>query len=222
MNVVAKHRNLRMSAQKVRLVLPLVKGKPALEASELLTLLPQKAALPLAKAIKSAVANAEHNYSIDSKRLYVSSLTADEGPALKRFVPASRGRAHGIKRRTTHLTVVLTDAGRTVDQVTDTRRNKAAKSVVTAASKTKTAAKPAAASAKAPAKSAKTAAKPSSRSKQPKVAAQGTDATPDVAKNATQASEVKDQARTRAEVKRVAPRKSGAQTGRGGSKGKGA
>lgn len=212
MDVIAKHRNLRMSAQKVRLVLPLVKGKPAAEAAELLSLTPQKAALPLAKAIRSAMANAEHNHSIDPKRLAISTLYADEGPTLKRFKPASRGRAHGIKRRTTHLTVVLTDTGRTVDQVTDTRRNKAAKSVVGAASKTKAAAKRAAAKA--------TTTKADSKSKQPEAAAA---ATPPVGKKTAQAaSEVKDQARTRAEVKRVAPRKSGAQTGRGGSKGKGA
>src|SRR5688572_2291935 len=109
MNVTAKSRNLRISPQKVRLVLPRVLGRPALEAAELLTLTPQKAALPLAKAIRSAVANAEHNYSIDPKRLRVTTLTADPGPSLKRYVPAARGSAHAIKRRTTHLTVVLSD-----------------------------------------------------------------------------------------------------------------
>lgn len=208
MDVIAKHRNLRMSAQKVRLVLPLVKGKPAAEAAELLSLTPQKAALPLAKAIRSAMANAEHNHSIDPKRLAVQTLYADEGPTLKRFKPASRGRAHGIKRRTTHLTVVLTDTGRTVEQVTDTRRGKAAKSVLAPSSKTKTAAKKASSETKTDSKQPEAAAKP---------------ATPPAAKKTAQAaSEVKDQARTRAEVKRVAPRKSGSQTGRGGSKGKGA
>jgi large subunit ribosomal protein L22 len=203
MNVTAKHRNLQMSAQKVRLVLPLVKGKSAEDAVQILALTNKAAALPVAKTIRSAMANAEHNNSIDPKRLQVSVLTADEGPSLKRFKPVARGRAHGMQRRTTHLTVVLSDTGRTVEQVTETRRNKAAKSVVSAASKTKTAAKKAAASAKQA--DAKTPA-----------------AKPDVPKSAGKQSEVADQNATRAEVKQTAPRRTTNQTGRGGAKGKGA
>lgn len=109
MEVVAKHRNLRMSPRKVRLILPQFRNRNALEAVAELELTAGKAALPVAKAIKSAVANAEHNYSLDPNSLVVRKLTADEGPAFKRYVPASRGRAMGIKRQTSHLTVVLAD-----------------------------------------------------------------------------------------------------------------
>ena len=107
MEVPAKHRNLRMSPRKVRLVLPAVKGRPVDEAIQLLRLTNRAAALPVAKAIKSAAANAEHNHDLDPKRLVVKHLSADEGPVLKRYVSQSRGRAHQIQRRTSHLTVVL-------------------------------------------------------------------------------------------------------------------
>ena len=200
MNVTAKHRNLQMSAQKVRLVLPLVKGKTAEEAVPILALTSKAAALPVSKAIRSAMANAEHNNSIDPKRLRVSVLTADEGPSLKRFKPVARGRAHGMQRRTTHLTVILSDTGRTVEQVTDTRRNKAAKSVVSAASKTRAAAKKVA---------GKDTPKKTTTPK-PKTAP----------KTAGKKAEVADNNATKAEVKQTAPRKTASQTGRGGAKGK--
>jgi large subunit ribosomal protein L22 len=204
MNVTAKHRNLQMAAQKVRLVLPLVKGKTAEEAVQILALTNKAAALPVSKAIRSAMANAEHNNSIDPKRLQVSVLTADEGPSLKRFKPVARGRAHGMQRRTTHLTVILSDTGRTSEQVTDTRRNKAAKSVVSAASKTRSAAKKLAAKdkadvTKAPAKAATPKAAPKRTGKK---------------------SEIKDQNPPTGVIKETTQRRTGSNTGRGGAKGK--
>ncbi len=107
MQVRAEHRYLRASAQKVRLVLPAVRGRNAREAVAYLQLMPQAAAKPVAKVIASAIANAEHNYSLDPKYLIVSRASADEGPSMKRFKPAARGRAAALKRRSTHVTIIL-------------------------------------------------------------------------------------------------------------------
>jgi large subunit ribosomal protein L22 len=110
MQVRAEHRYLRASAQKVRLVLPAVRGRNAEEAVAYLRLMPQAAAKPVAKVISSALANAEHNYSLDPKHLIVARASADEGPSMKRFKPAARGRAAALKRRSTHVTIILDEA----------------------------------------------------------------------------------------------------------------
>lgn len=107
MEVTASTRHLRISPRKVRLLLPAVRGANAAEAIARLRLAPQSAALPLSKTIRSAVANAEHNYSLDPKALVVHKATADEGRVLKRFKPAARGQAKPIRRRSSHITVVL-------------------------------------------------------------------------------------------------------------------
>lgn len=109
MEVLAKHRNLRMSPRKVRLLLPALRGRRATDALADLRLTAGAAAEPLAKAIKSAVANAEHNYSLETSSLVVKKLSADEGPVQKRFRAGGRGRANAYQRKTTHLTVVLAD-----------------------------------------------------------------------------------------------------------------
>ncbi len=107
MEVTARTRHLRISPRKVRLLLPAVRGRAAAEAIARLRLAPQAAALPLSKTIRSAIANAEHNYSLDPKALVVHTATADEGRVLKRFKPAARGQAKPIRRRSSHITVVL-------------------------------------------------------------------------------------------------------------------
>lgn len=109
MKVTARHKYLRMSAQKVRLVLPAVRGqRPALALAQL-RLMPQAAALPVAKVIRSAVANAEHNNLLNSETLLITSASADVGPTMKRYAAAARGRAATIRRRSAHVTIVIED-----------------------------------------------------------------------------------------------------------------
>ena len=98
---------VRMSASKVRVVLDLIRGDHVIDAIETLALSPRKAAQDIAKALRSAVANANHNEEIPTEELYVSACYADEGPTLKRFRPRARGRAGRINKRTCHITVIV-------------------------------------------------------------------------------------------------------------------
>jgi large subunit ribosomal protein L22 len=109
--VRAVERHIRMSAQKVRLVLDVVRGKPAQEALAILQFLPQRAARPVAKAVKSAVANAENNFNMDPDDLVVTACAADEGRTLKRWRPRARGRVNQILKRSSHITVVVAEKG---------------------------------------------------------------------------------------------------------------
>jgi large subunit ribosomal protein L22 len=86
-----------------------VRGKKVEEALNTLSYAPQKGAVLLRKVIQSAVANAEHNTAMDVDNLYIKRVYADEGPLLKRFRPRALGRATRIRKRTSHLTVVLDD-----------------------------------------------------------------------------------------------------------------
>jgi large subunit ribosomal protein L22 len=86
-----------------------IKGKKVEEALHLLSFAPQKGAFLLKKLINSAVANAEQNSDIDVDNLYIKRIFADEGPTLKRFRPRAMGRATKIRKRTSHLTVILSE-----------------------------------------------------------------------------------------------------------------
>jgi large subunit ribosomal protein L22 len=107
MDVRAQARNLGFSASKVRPLLDLIKDKPAMEALAILRYAPQPSARQVAKALRSALANAENNYNLPASRLHVVAVYADEGPTLKRFRAAPRGRVRPIRKRTSHLTVVV-------------------------------------------------------------------------------------------------------------------
>jgi large subunit ribosomal protein L22 len=109
MEARAKLTMIRTSARKVRLVCDAVRGKPVAEALALLRYLPQGSALEVAKVIKSAAANAEHNYQMAPEDLRVKAIMADEGPTFKRFLPRARGRADRRLTRTSHLTVIVDD-----------------------------------------------------------------------------------------------------------------
>lgn len=102
---VAKH--VRVSPRKVRLIMDQVRGKPVEEAMNLLTFAPQKAAFILKKLINSAAANAGNNLNLDVDGLYVKRIYADVGPTMKRFRPRAMGRATKIRKRSSHLTVIL-------------------------------------------------------------------------------------------------------------------
>ena len=104
---VAKY--IRISPRKVRQVADLVRGKKIGEALAILKFTPQGSALPIEKAVKSAIANAEHNYEMDTDALYISQISIDQGPTLKRFKPRAMGRADLIRKRTSHITVVVSE-----------------------------------------------------------------------------------------------------------------
>ncbi|OBJ69798.1 50S ribosomal protein L22 [Mycobacterium sp. 1274756.6] len=106
-SAVAKARFVRVSATKARRVIDLVRGKSVTEALNILRWAPQAAAEPVAKVIASAAANAQNNDGLDPDTLVVAEIYADEGPTAKRIRPRAQGRAFRIRRRTSHITVLV-------------------------------------------------------------------------------------------------------------------
>ncbi len=109
MEVRAKQRYVRISSQKVRMIVDAIKGKPAGDAINALKFMPQKSAGIVEKIVRSAVANADQNTSIDVDDLIVQNLIVDQGPSLKRFKARARGRGSRILKRTSHITVILAE-----------------------------------------------------------------------------------------------------------------
>jgi len=106
-SAVAKARFVRVSATKARRVIDLVRGKSVDEALHILRWAPQAASEPVAKVIASAAANAQNNEGLDPSTLVVATVYADEGPTAKRIRPRAQGRAFRIRKRTSHITVVV-------------------------------------------------------------------------------------------------------------------
>ncbi|MEW5724322.1 MAG: 50S ribosomal protein L22 [Thermodesulfobacteriota bacterium] len=98
---------MRVAPRKVRIVAENIKGRPVEAAINLLTFTPKKAGRILLKVVKSAVANAEQNQGLDVDKLVVGKVFIDEGPSLKRWRARAQGRAYHIRKRTSHITVVL-------------------------------------------------------------------------------------------------------------------
>ncbi|HEX7098056.1 MAG TPA: 50S ribosomal protein L22 [Acidimicrobiia bacterium] len=109
MKVRAHARYIRQSPYKVRQVLDLIRGLPVQEADQILSFTARAAAEPVRKVLRSAVANAEHNHALDADELIVAEAYADEGPTLRRWRPRARGRATRIRKRTSHITVVVAE-----------------------------------------------------------------------------------------------------------------
>ena len=109
MESIAKARHVRIAPRKVRLVMDMVRGKPVDEALATLGLVRKAAAPVLVKIIKSAVANAENNHEMSTDGLVIKRAFVDEGPTLRRFMPRAMGRATMIRKRTSHITVVLSE-----------------------------------------------------------------------------------------------------------------
>jgi large subunit ribosomal protein L22 len=103
----AQARFVRVSASKARRVIDLVRGKPVAEALDILRWAPQAASEPVAKVIASAAANAQNNDGLDPTTLVVATIHADEGPTAKRIRPRAQGRAFRIRKRTSHITVIV-------------------------------------------------------------------------------------------------------------------
>lgn len=103
----ATARFVRVTPMKARRVIDLVRGKSVAEALAILKYAPQDAAKPVAKVVASAAANAENNFGLDPRTLVVSEAYANEGPTMRRFQPRAQGRAFLIRKRTSHITVVV-------------------------------------------------------------------------------------------------------------------
>lgn len=109
MEVQALTKYVRMSPKKVREVAREIQGKPVADAQELLTFIPRKSARLIAKTLQSAVANAENNQNLSADSLKVKSALIEQGPAFKRFRAGARGSAKPIRKRTSHIRIILSD-----------------------------------------------------------------------------------------------------------------
>ncbi len=139
-SAVAKARFVRVSASKARRVIDLVRGKSVSEALDILRWAPQAASEPVAKVIASAAANAQNNDGLDPSTLVVATVYADEGPTAKRIRPRAQGRAFRIRKRTSHITVIVesrpTKDDRSSRSASATRSRRAQASKAAAAKKT--------------------------------------------------------------------------------------
>lgn len=110
MQIAARHRNAQISAQKARLVADMIRGMSVEQADQVLGFSTKKAARMVRKVLQSAVANAEHNEGADIDELRIASVYVDEGPMLKRGRARAKGRGARIMKRTSHITVELSDS----------------------------------------------------------------------------------------------------------------
>lgn len=118
MEVKAKAKNIRISPTKAKLVIDIIRGKNAIQALSELEFINKKASQPVLKLLKSAIANAKNNYSLDDKNLYISKIQADNGSIYKRIRFRARGRRDIISKRTTHITIVLSESEEKVKEGT--------------------------------------------------------------------------------------------------------
>ena len=109
MEAKASARYVRISPRKARQVADLVRGKNIVDAYTILQFTPHKGSLIIKKVLESAVANADHNYDMNVDNLYISKIYVDQGPTIKRYKPRAMGRADGIHKRTSHITVVVSE-----------------------------------------------------------------------------------------------------------------
>ena len=130
--VVARLKYLRIAPRKVRMVADLIRGKNVQEAEQILNIVVKRASKPLLKLLKSARANAKNNFHLDETNLYVSKITVDEGPKLKRWRARSRGQAYEIQKKTSHITLVLSE-----QEKSETRNSKQSKQIKDKNSKVK-------------------------------------------------------------------------------------
>ena len=112
METRATSRFVRLTAQKARLVVDMIRGRPVEAALGILQYTPKRAAKVVAKTLRSAVANAEHGQRVDVDALYVKRVWVDEGPTGKRFTPRAHGRATPIFKRSSHITVIVDERRR--------------------------------------------------------------------------------------------------------------
>lgn len=109
MQATAHAKYVRIAPRKVRLVIDLIRGKNVGEAVAILRHTPKAASPVLEKLLNSAIANAEHNHSLDPNKLVISQAFVNAGPIMKRFRPRAMGRASAIHKRTSHITLVVSE-----------------------------------------------------------------------------------------------------------------
>lgn len=109
MEARAQARYVRVTPMKARRVIDLIRGMDAAEAQAVLKFAPQAASEPIGKVLDSAIANATNNHAMDPRALVVSEAYVDEGPTMKRIRPRAQGRAYRIRKRSSHITVVVSD-----------------------------------------------------------------------------------------------------------------
>lgn len=109
MEAKAVARYIRISPRKVRIVIDLIRGKSVQHALAILKHTPKAASAPIEKVLRSAMANATHNYDMDEDKLYISRAYVDQAPTMKRYHPRQRGQAFPILKRSSHITVVVAE-----------------------------------------------------------------------------------------------------------------
>jgi len=107
MEVIARLRNLRISARKVRLVVDVIRGKSVQDAQSILNFTVKKGSLPVLKLLKQAMANAKNNFQLDPDNLYIAKIMVDDGAKLKRMRARARGQGYEIQKKTCHITIIL-------------------------------------------------------------------------------------------------------------------
>ncbi len=107
MEIKAKAKYIKMSPKKVRLVIDVIRGMDVKNALDQLRFLNKAATKPIEKLLNSAIANAVHNFSLEKNNLYIKEIRADEGPTLKRWRPRAFGRAGAIRKRSSHISIIL-------------------------------------------------------------------------------------------------------------------
>lgn len=110
MEIKARTRMIRISPRKVRIIGDVIKKRNVNEAMGILTYMPQKASSILKKLLDSAIANARQKKYVDVDNLYVKNVMVDGGPVMKRFLPRAMGRATKIRKRTSHITMILDES----------------------------------------------------------------------------------------------------------------
>lgn len=105
--ITASLKNYRQSPRKVRLVVDAIRGKKVTEALEILTFVNKKASNPVYKLIKSAIANASHNFNLSEDQLIIKEIVVEEGVTMHRWMPRARGAASPLRKRSSHVKVVL-------------------------------------------------------------------------------------------------------------------
>ena len=122
---IARARYVRATPMKVRRVIDLIRGRSASDALAVLQFAPQAASEPVAKVLASAMANAENNLDLDPSTLVVATAFVDEGATLKRFQPRAQGRAFRIRKRTSHITVIVESLPKTGTSTRNRRKGSA-------------------------------------------------------------------------------------------------
>lgn len=103
----AQAKYIRISSSKIKTVIDLIRGKQVMEAKAILRTTPKAASEPVEKLLDSAIANAENNLEMSKDNLYIAEIYADQGPTLRRYRPRAQGRATRIRKRTSHITIIL-------------------------------------------------------------------------------------------------------------------